>query len=268
MTHEQSAPSIPFAAVAVAGPTFNPAADCAQAYTVGTFKPEKLFTLIGRTNYIREQTGQTPLFTTNNPTEAFTLFWESAQTALANRKPAKDTTGADIVTNRLLLHLAGFTSSDIGRQETPPKPHKVISQSLTRVIQAIATPPNGTAVKSPASTRTKRAALVSVSFEAIKDTPRPLSVAFRDGAPCTTVPNPDIFFSDDETEKSRAVTICTECPVRIACLSYAIEHTAATEGIIGGLNKTQRQKLTTMLKTYRKEQASLSAKPTAEAAAS
>ncbi|MFD7985463.1 WhiB family transcriptional regulator [Kitasatospora indigofera] len=58
---------------------------------------------------------------------------------------------------------------------------------------------------------------------------------------CRSVPDPDVFFPEvgDEVGAARARRICAGCPVRSACLAYAL---AADEphGIFGGLDPKER----------------------------
>ncbi|MDR4533232.1 WhiB family transcriptional regulator [Glutamicibacter sp. PS] len=42
-------------------------------------------------------------------------------------------------------------------------------------------------------------------------------------------------------EGREAFLICADCPVREACLDYALEHREVKEGIYGGLSPAQRQ---------------------------
>ena len=46
--------------------------------------------------------------------------------------------------------------------------------------------------------------------------------------------DPDIFFPGQSESNHRAIAICSDCPVRIDCLEYAIE-TKESFGIWGGL---------------------------------
>jgi hypothetical protein len=62
---------------------------------------------------------------------------------------------------------------------------------------------------------------------------------------CFDIPNPNIFFAEDEFTIKRAQTICSHCPIRLECLDWAlfIEKDLEPEdiwGIYGGLTAMQR----------------------------
>jgi len=50
-----------------------------------------------------------------------------------------------------------------------------------------------------------------------------------------------IFFSDDPVDAARAVSMCADCPVRQACLEFALDSRQA-DGIWGGLNELERRR--------------------------
>ncbi|WP_268257286.1 WhiB family transcriptional regulator [Kitasatospora indigofera] len=58
---------------------------------------------------------------------------------------------------------------------------------------------------------------------------------------CRNVPDPDVFFPEDgdEVGAARAKRICAGCPVRSACLAYALA-TDEPHGIAGGLDPEER----------------------------
>ncbi|GGV04043.1 hypothetical protein GCM10010495_14630 [Kitasatospora herbaricolor] len=58
---------------------------------------------------------------------------------------------------------------------------------------------------------------------------------------CRDVPDPDTFFPEagDEVGAVRAKRICAGCPVRSACLAYALA-TDEPHGVFGGLDPTER----------------------------
>lgn len=68
-------------------------------------------------------------------------------------------------------------------------------------------------------------------------------------ADCGDIPDPDIFFPDDEydspeemREKERvAKAICSKCPVQEACLAYALRLNIKY-GIFAGLTAKERQR--------------------------
>jgi hypothetical protein len=68
---------------------------------------------------------------------------------------------------------------------------------------------------------------------------------------CFDIPDPDIFFAEDEFTVRRAQTICSHCPIRLECLDWAlfIEKDLPIEdiwGIYGGLTAMQRVSLLEM----------------------
>lgn len=65
--------------------------------------------------------------------------------------------------------------------------------------------------------------------------------AWQDDALCAQT-DPDLFVLDKGGSTLQAKRICGECPVRAACLQYALDHDIRT-GIWGGMSPTQRRKL-------------------------
>jgi WhiB family transcriptional regulator, redox-sensing transcriptional regulator len=67
-------------------------------------------------------------------------------------------------------------------------------------------------------------------------------------AACHGSSDPDAWFPEIGEDAShsartkRALHTCRECPVRIACLRYSLEH-GETEGIWGGMTKVQRSRM-------------------------
>jgi WhiB family redox-sensing transcriptional regulator len=64
-------------------------------------------------------------------------------------------------------------------------------------------------------------------------------------AACAAHPDPDLWFADptrDEDRHRQAVAICRNCPVRIACLVYALS-VPSLEGTWAGLTRNQRARL-------------------------
>lgn len=62
---------------------------------------------------------------------------------------------------------------------------------------------------------------------------------------CFDIPDPDIFFAEDEFTIKRAQSICHNCPIEQKCLDWAlfIEQDMPPEdiwGIYGGLTAKQR----------------------------
>ena len=63
---------------------------------------------------------------------------------------------------------------------------------------------------------------------------------WRARARCARV-DPDIFFSIGSAEHRLAKLICSECPVRKQCLTYALE-TPIDHGVWGGLTERERRR--------------------------
>lgn len=51
-------------------------------------------------------------------------------------------------------------------------------------------------------------------------------------------PYRDIFFSEDPEEIEDAKTVCSDCPVRLQCLSYALDNKEIW-GVWGGIDQTE-----------------------------
>lgn len=57
--------------------------------------------------------------------------------------------------------------------------------------------------------------------------------------------NPDLWFSPGpgpSPDRSRAIAICTRCPVREECLEYALQH-QIDEGVWGGVGSRERRRI-------------------------
>ena len=52
----------------------------------------------------------------------------------------------------------------------------------------------------------------------------------------------DLWFPERREEAAEAIAICNQCPVRTACLQFALNNDI-THGIYGGLTKTERRRL-------------------------
>lgn len=68
-----------------------------------------------------------------------------------------------------------------------------------------------------------------------------MNLSWRIRAACKGV-DPDIFYpvSDEEAEEAKA--ICAECPVRQACLEYALAN-RERDGVWGGATERERRRL-------------------------
>lgn len=61
--------------------------------------------------------------------------------------------------------------------------------------------------------------------------------------PCRTHQDPDIWYSMAARKMDEAVQLCHTCPIRPACLRYALE-SGERYGVWGGLTEDQRQAIT------------------------
>jgi WhiB family redox-sensing transcriptional regulator len=59
---------------------------------------------------------------------------------------------------------------------------------------------------------------------------------------CKDVEDPDIFFSSLPADVQAAKGLCTNCPVRLLCVAYAIDNDI-TDGIFGGLSEADRRQI-------------------------
>ena len=68
-----------------------------------------------------------------------------------------------------------------------------------------------------------------------------MSLTWRNRAACRGV-DPDVFYpvSDEETEVAKA--ICAQCPVREACLEYALAN-RERDGVWGGATERERRRI-------------------------
>lgn len=67
-------------------------------------------------------------------------------------------------------------------------------------------------------------------------------LAWQTQAACGKTDNADSFFPGGGRPSNKSKRICAGCPVRAACLAWAIEN--GEEGIWGGLTERERQRLT------------------------
>jgi WhiB family redox-sensing transcriptional regulator len=65
--------------------------------------------------------------------------------------------------------------------------------------------------------------------------------AWADFGRCAGV-DPDVFFPRPGDDTSRAKSLCQQCPVRSACLEWALD-TNQKHGIWGGMTEGQRRRL-------------------------
>jgi WhiB family transcriptional regulator, redox-sensing transcriptional regulator len=81
-------------------------------------------------------------------------------------------------------------------------------------------------------------------------------VNWREDAACTGVDS-DIFFpaSEDEGASEAAKAICEQCPVREACLQYALATNQAA-GVWGGLDAGERRRMRRRIRDRERRKAS------------
>lgn len=66
---------------------------------------------------------------------------------------------------------------------------------------------------------------------------------YKDGN-CYNKPNlTDLFFSLDWRDEDEAKRICSDCPVRMECLNYALALNQSAAGVWGGTNERERKNL-------------------------
>ena len=68
-----------------------------------------------------------------------------------------------------------------------------------------------------------------------------MNLSWRNRAACRGV-DPDIFFPVSEEDAFQAKAICAECPVREACLEYALA-TRERDGVWGGATERERRRM-------------------------
>lgn len=68
-----------------------------------------------------------------------------------------------------------------------------------------------------------------------------MNLAWRQRAACRGV-DPDIFYPASDEEAEAAKAICAQCPVREACLEYALAN-RERDGVWGGATERERRRL-------------------------
>jgi WhiB family redox-sensing transcriptional regulator len=68
-----------------------------------------------------------------------------------------------------------------------------------------------------------------------------MSAIWRKHAACRCI-DPDVFYPVSDEEAAEAKTICGVCPVREACLEYALAH-REREGVWGGTTERERRRI-------------------------
>lgn len=67
------------------------------------------------------------------------------------------------------------------------------------------------------------------------------SQAWRTHARCKGI-DPEVFYPIAEEEADEAKSICADCPVRLACLEYALA-VRERDGIWGGATEKERRRI-------------------------
>lgn len=67
----------------------------------------------------------------------------------------------------------------------------------------------------------------------------PSGTAWMEVAACRGE-DPALFYSDDEREQSRARRVCSQCPVQMECLDYALAN-GERDGMWGGTGERERR---------------------------
>jgi len=62
--------------------------------------------------------------------------------------------------------------------------------------------------------------------------------------------DPDLFFPERGESTREAKAVCQECPVRVDCLTYALEN-SIKHGIWGGLSERERHRIRRQLNQRR-----------------
>lgn len=68
-----------------------------------------------------------------------------------------------------------------------------------------------------------------------------MNLSWRQHAACRGV-DPDIFYPASEEDAEAAKAICAECPVRQACLEYALAN-RERDGVWGGATERERRRM-------------------------
>ena len=72
-------------------------------------------------------------------------------------------------------------------------------------------------------------------------TPTTTTTSWRDRAACRGL-DPEIFYPVSDEEADAAKSICAECPVREACLEYALAN-RELDGVWGGATERERRRM-------------------------
>ena len=68
-----------------------------------------------------------------------------------------------------------------------------------------------------------------------------MNLSWRQRAACKGV-DPDIFYPTSDEEAEEAKAICATCPVREACLEYALAN-RERDGVWGGATERERRRM-------------------------
>jgi WhiB family redox-sensing transcriptional regulator len=75
----------------------------------------------------------------------------------------------------------------------------------------------------------------------LEDVILPMNLSWRQRGACRGV-DPDIFYPPSDEEAGPAKAICAQCPVREACLEYALAN-RERDGVWGGATERERRRM-------------------------
>ena len=76
---------------------------------------------------------------------------------------------------------------------------------------------------------------------AVESVPMAVRLDWKQKAACRDL-DTSMFFPDTEEEAAAAKSVCAGCPVREACLAFALD-TRQHDGIWGGLDENERRRV-------------------------
>ena len=68
-----------------------------------------------------------------------------------------------------------------------------------------------------------------------------MTASWRKRAACRGI-DPEVFYPDSDEEAEEAKVVCGMCPVREACLEFALAH-REREGVWGGATERERRRI-------------------------
>jgi WhiB family redox-sensing transcriptional regulator len=82
---------------------------------------------------------------------------------------------------------------------------------------------------------------MSMALRANEEVITPMNLSWRQHAACRGV-DPDVFYPIADEDADEAKAICARCPVRQACLEYALVN-RERDGIWGGATERERRRM-------------------------